>query len=81
MRINANDLGYTFFESETKMIHETTKALNALGRSGALENEHHYISVQLRDEDGNVIGIWLDEIDNTAWQFSTVNPGATIEGL
>ena len=77
-KFKASDLGYTFFESETRMIYEVTKALNELGRSGALENEHHYISVQLRDEDGKAIGIWLDEIDNTAWQFSPVRPGADL---
>ena len=81
--INARDLGYTFFESETRMILEVTKALNELGKTGALENEHHYISVSLKDTEGTTLGIWLDEIDATDWQFTTVNSGTKLskEGI
>jgi hypothetical protein len=57
----------------SKLITATTEALNALGSQGALEDEHHYIRVQLCSTDGRVVGEWLDEHDATAWEFAPVD--------
>jgi len=35
-----------------------------------LEDEHHYLHVELRDSDGNTVGEWLDEHGGTAWEFA-----------
>lgn len=63
--------GYPFFIEQLKLITATTEALNTLGSSGALDDEHHYIQVQLCTEDGAVVGEWLDEHGGTAWEFAT----------
>ena len=65
-----SDRGYPFFIEQLKLITATTEALNTLGSTGALEDEHHYIHVELRDTDGRVVGEWLDEHGGTAWEFS-----------
>lgn len=68
--------GYPFFIEQLKLITATTEALNTLGTTGALDDPHHYIHVELRDEVGNVIGAWLDEHDGTAWEFAAKELGA-----
>lgn len=62
--------GYPFFIEQLKLITATTEALNNLGKSGALDDPHHYIHVELRDEEGKVIGEWLDEHGGDAWEFA-----------
>jgi len=66
-----SDRGYPFFIEQLKLITATTEALNNLGKSGALEDQHHYIHVELRAEGGAVIGEWLDEHGGDAWEFAT----------
>lgn len=63
--------GYPFFIEQLKLITATTEALNNLGKSGALEDEHHYIHVELRTTEGSVVGEWLDEHGGDAWEFAT----------
>ena len=63
--------GYPFFIEQLRLITATTEALNTLGKSGALEDEHHYIHVELRDSDGKVVGEWMDEHGGAAWEFAT----------
>ena len=62
--------GYPLFIEQLKLITHTTKALNDLGACGALDDEHHYLHVELRDTEGRVVGEWNDEHDGTAWEFS-----------
>ena len=62
--------GYPFFIEQLKLITATTESLNALGASGALEDEHHYLHVELRNSDGQPVGEWLDEHGGTAWEFA-----------
>jgi len=62
--------GYPFYVEQLRLITATTEALNALGKTGALEDQDHHIHVELRDSEGKVIGEWLDEIDATAWEFA-----------
>jgi len=62
--------GYPFFIEQLRLITKTTEALNQLGADGALEDEHHYLHVELRDSDGNAVGEWLDEHGGTAWEFA-----------
>jgi len=66
--------GYPFFIEQLKLITATTEALNTAGASGALDDEHHYLQVQLCTADGSVVGEWLDEHDGTAWEFAARNP-------
>lgn len=65
--------GYPFFIEQLRMITATTEALNNLGESGVLDDEHHYIKVQLCDSDGRVVGEWLDEHGGTAWEFASTD--------
>lgn len=64
--------GYPFFIEQLKLITATTEALNELGKSGALDDEHHYLYVEIRNLDGHPIGVWLDEHDATAWEFAPI---------
>ena len=62
--------GYPFFIEQLKLITATTEALNKLGAEGALEDEHHYLNVELHDSEGRMVGRWLDEHGGTAWEFA-----------
>jgi len=62
--------GYPFFIEQLRLITKTTEALNQLGADGALEDEYHYLHVELRNSDGNTVGEWLDEHGGTAWEFA-----------
>lgn len=68
----SNKRGYPFFIEQLRLITATTEALNNLGKSGALEDEHHYLNVEMRNPQGDIIGVWLDEHDGTAWEFAPI---------
>jgi len=67
--------GYPFFIEQLRLITATTEALNKLGEAGVLDDEHHYIHVELRDSEGNAVGEWLDEHGGTAWEFAATSRG------